>query len=384
MQFAFFYHSLISGWNHGNAHFLRGVATELLARGHDVRIFEPRDGWSIANLVDDHGPEAIAAFERAFPRLDSHRYDPARLDLERALDGVDVALVHEWNPPELVEAIGRCRARTGEFRAFFHDTHHRAVTDRESIAGVDLSGYDGVLAFGESLRQRYLEEGWERQVWTWHEAADTRVFRPLEAEEPTGDLVWIGNWGDGERDRRLRRYLVEPADRLELRTTVHGVRYPDPLVGEFDRRGIDYRGWVPNYRVPEVFAAHRMTLHVPRAPYLEALAGVPTIRVFEALACGVPLICAPWRDVEGLFTPGEDYLVADDPEQMADHLRAVRHDDRLAERLAEQGRHTILARHTCAHRVDQLLEICRATDLSAAGAPDRLERRSSSPASLEE
>ncbi len=379
MQFAFFYHSLVSDWNHGNAHFLRGVASELLDRGHGVRVFEPRDGWSITNLVDDHGREAIEQYEQAFPHLDCYRYRPEELDLERALDGVDVALVHEWNPTELVERIGERRARSGNFRVFFHDTHHRAVTDRDTIAGFDLSAFDGVLAFGESLRQQYLEEGWDEQVWTWHEAADTRVFRPLDVDEESDDLVWIGNWGDGERDVRLREYLVEPVDRLELETTVRGVRYPQPVLEEFDDRGIDYQGWVPNYRVPEVFGRHRMTLHIPRAPYLEALPGVPTIRVFEALACGIPLICAPWRDVEGLFETGRDYLLADNPEQMANHMRAIRHDDALADELADHGRKTILSRHTCAHRVEELIGICRATDLQSAPARDTLSPRRSAP-----
>ncbi len=65
MKFALFYHSLISDWNHGNAHFLRGIVSELLMRGHDVRVFEPLESWSVTHLVRDHGPQAIAAFHHA-------------------------------------------------------------------------------------------------------------------------------------------------------------------------------------------------------------------------------------------------------------------------------------------------------------------------------
>ena len=53
MRIACFYHSLVSDWNHGNAHFLRGVVSELLARRHEVRVWEPRGGWSRENLVAD-------------------------------------------------------------------------------------------------------------------------------------------------------------------------------------------------------------------------------------------------------------------------------------------------------------------------------------------
>ena len=106
-----------------------------------------------------------------------------------------------------------------------------------------------------------------------------------------------------------------------------------------------------------MFAAFRMTVHVPRRPYVRALPGIPTIRVFETLACGIPLVSSPWRDAEGLFTPGEDFLVAQDGAEMTHHLRRLLHDDKLAAGLAAHGLQTILARHTCAHRVDELIQI---------------------------
>ena len=62
LRVALFYHSLVSDWNHGNAHFLRGIASELQARGHEVRIFEPEDGWSRSNLLQECGEQAIEAF----------------------------------------------------------------------------------------------------------------------------------------------------------------------------------------------------------------------------------------------------------------------------------------------------------------------------------
>jgi spore maturation protein CgeB len=100
-----------------------------------------------------------------------------------------------------------------------------------------------------------------------------------------------------------------------------------------------------------------VTVHVPRRPYVEALPGIPTIRPFEALACGIPLVSAPWCDSEGLFRPGEDYLVARTGQEMRRHVRSVLNDPDLAAALAGNGRDTILARHTCAHRVDELLSI---------------------------
>lgn len=356
MKLVGFYHSLISDWNHGNAHFLRGVASELVARGHTVRVFEPADGWSVANLVRDHGTAAIAAFHAAYPQLASERYGAA-LDLDQALDGADAVLVHEWTDPELVGKIGRHRAAGGRYALLFHDTHHRSVTAPDELARYDLRDYDGVLAFGSVICDLYRNRGWAARAWTWHEAADTRMFGPRPEIVRDRDLVWIGNWGDDERAAELHAMLIEPVRALGLRAQVHGVRYPDAARRALAEAGIRYAGWLANFNVPAVFARHTVTVHVPRRPYVAALPGIPTIRMFEALACGIPLVSAAWRDDEALFTAGEDYLVARDPEEMRRLLRAVVHDRVLAAGLAQHGRATILARHTCAHRVDELFAI---------------------------
>ncbi len=85
-----------------------------------------------------------------------------------------------------------CRRSGGHFALLFHDTHHRAVSDAAAIADLALQDYDAVLAFGEVLRQRYLRLGWGRQVFTWHEAADTRLFRPMVCRTPRR-RTWCGS-----------------------------------------------------------------------------------------------------------------------------------------------------------------------------------------------
>jgi spore maturation protein CgeB len=373
MRVVVFCHSLLSDWNHGNAHFLRGVTTELALRGHDVRAFEPRDAWSAMNLVRDHGERALYLSQKAYPFVRSQRYTPEELDLDEALDGADVVLVHEWNQPALVARIGAHRRAAGSrYRLLFHDTHHRSVTDPDAIRRFDLSAYDGVLAFGEAVRDVYAREGWAKRVFVWHEAADVRVFRPMLGE-PLGDLVWIGNWGDDERSRALTEMLLEPARDLGLVARVHGVRYPATALRALQDHNVVYGGWLPNFRAPEIFASFRLTVHVPRNPYVEALRGIPTIRVFEALACGIPLVSAPWEDSERLFTPGKDFLVAKDGNEMREHMKMLLSDGVARRELAYHGRRTILNRHTTAHRVDELLAIVR--DLGVREVPPAKEIR---------
>lgn len=375
MRVVIFCHSLISDWNHGNAHFLRGVASELHSRGHDVRVFEPEDAWSVVNLRAAEGDAPIEAFFQAYPELSSIRYTPEQLDLDAALDAADLVLVHEWNDHHTVARIGAHRARASRgYVLLFHDTHHRSVTEPDSIGAYDLRHYDGVLAFGEPVRDAYLACGWAARAWTWHEAADIRRFYPRLSDRLEGDLVWIGNWGDDERTAELREFLIDPVRRLGLRARVYGVRYPEEARRELADAGIEYGGWLPNHAAPEAFSRFRVTVHVPRAPYVSALPGIPTIRPFEALACGIPLVVALWDTADGLFTPGEDFLFARTGREMESQLARVLADDGLRERLARRGLATIRARHTCAHRVDELLTI--ADEVRRAGTSREVERES--------
>jgi spore maturation protein CgeB len=269
----------------------------------------------------------------------------------------------------LVAALGDYRRSNTACRILFHDTHHRSATDPESMARYDLSAYDGVLAFGQVIRDIYLRNGWAKRAWVFHEAADVRVFQPMRRPPTLRDLVWIGNWGDGERCAELKEFLLTPVRSLRLSADVFGVRYPDDAVESLERGGIRYGGWVANFRVPEQFSCHRVTVHIPRRPYAQALPGIPTIRPFEALACGIPLVSAPWQDCESLFTPGRDFLFAHDGDEMKFRLRSVLEHTSLADSLADHGRRTVLKRHTCTHRAGELLEICRELDMDTSPQP---------------
>ena len=357
MRIAYFTHSLASCWNHGNAHFQRGVLRELILRGHQVAAYEPEDAWSLANLRRDHGEAGLDAWREAYPELDATTFRNAAAIAEAACAEADLVIVHEWNDPALVAEIGRRRAAGDRFRLLFHDTHHRMVSDPDAITAFDLSGYDGVLAFGETLAEAYRRQGWGRRVFVWHEAADVRLFRPPAEPAQRLGAVFIGNWGDGERGEELERFLLNPAAAAGVPLDIYGVRYPAKALAALRRRGVHYRGWLANALAPQVFARHLLTVHVPRRFYVDLLPGIPTIRVFEALACGIPLICAPWRDNEGLFRPGDDYLVAADGQAMTSAMQAIAADPDLAAALARSGLETILARHTCGHRADELLAI---------------------------
>jgi spore maturation protein CgeB len=357
IRFALLYQSLVSDWNHGNAHFLRGMMRALQARGHSTVCYERADNWSLTNLFKLN-PNAILEFQSRFPdlRFETYQLDTAESFLRQRLADADVALVNEWNEPEVIRLIGALCRELGVV-ALFHDTHYRVVLDDTYRQQLGLEQFGQILAFSPSVAERYRARGFAN-VTVLHEAADTTVFMPADVPKST-DVVFVGNYGDGDRSTELEEYVFAPRrDLPDLSYTIYGVRYPEHVVAQLnDGLDISYRGWLANVDVAQAYGAARVVLHVPRRQYVELLPGTPTIRVFEALASGACLISLPWEDTDALFDAGNDFAVAHSPREMRDLIDWLCRDDAARERIATHGYATVLARHTCAHRASQLLAL---------------------------
>lgn len=362
LRIAYIAHSLRSDWNNGNAHFLRGLLRALVSMGHDVIAFEPCTEWSIENLREETlGERSLQQFAELYPDLtiSTFRADDAQSALwwKTALRARDVVIFHEWNSPALAQMLLGLREEC-QFRLLFHDTHHRASSSPEQIRLFGTDRFDGVLCFGDSLRHIYESRFGIRRVWTLHEAADTTIFRPHAHAEKAEDVIWIGNWGDGERTREITEFLLEPARTLHNRSfCIYGVRYPEEGLNALEQAGVRYGGYLPNLQAPQAYAAARLTIHIPRQQYSRAMDGIPTIRVFEALACGIPLISAPWRDSEHLFNEG-DFVFVRNAMEMRRAMLLLLDNPAEAEAQTLRGLTTILSRHTCRHRAEELTEIC--------------------------
>jgi spore maturation protein CgeB len=371
LRWAFFYHSVRSDWNHGNAHFLRGLVRSLAEMGHESVCYEAAGNWSVSNLVATQGLRPLLDFRRRFSFVDVRLYQPQGLALlERKLcselDGVDVVVLHEWTAiehPALLELLLRLRRRCG-FRLLFHDTHYRVLTQPVRMARLGLERCDAVLAYSPSIADAYRERLHldPRSVHVVHEAADPLLFRPLAHDQsrPLDDALFVGNWGGDDRAAEFRAFFLRAARRHkdDRRFALYGVRYPEEMLRIVaNYYGVDYRGWLPNYRVPEAFAQAHVVLHVPRRQYVRMLYGTPTIRVFEALACGATLLSTPWPDTDRLFCAGEDYVVAETPAQQEAALQWLWKDETARARLGRNGRRRIMDGHTCLHRAEQIIRI---------------------------
>src|SRR5690242_18016190 len=186
LKIRLFAHSLVSDWNHGNAHFLRGLVRELMRMGHHVRCYEELGSWSLTNLVQqekERSIEAIDEFRKLYNELDIHFYKKdatLREFLVKELKDADVVIMHEWNDPQVVNTILSLKQQL-HFRALFHDTHHRAYSQAGQILKFHLHLIDGVLAFGEAIRRIYTEGFGMPRAYTFHEAAATDNFYPRQA-----------------------------------------------------------------------------------------------------------------------------------------------------------------------------------------------------------
>jgi spore maturation protein CgeB len=172
------------------------------------------------------------------------------------------------------------------------------------------------------------------------------------------DVLWIGNWGDEERAREFEEFLIAPAKALpDKKFVAYGVRYPEDARGRLRNAGIAHRGYLPNLEAPQAYASSKLALHLPRNPYANRLSGIPTIRVFEALACGATLLCSPWTDAERLFRAGEDFVCVASGPAMKETMTRFLEDDAARQQIGRSGLQTILDRHTTMHRAEQLTEI---------------------------
>ena len=357
MKICLFYHSIIADWNHGSAHFLRGIVTSLLNNGHQVIVYEPMNGWSIGNSISEEGHDLLNEFSKRFPAHQVRFFNEEKF-IPFMLNEVNLVIVHEWNKPELIKKIGTHKKFYGNYVLLFHDTNQRSKSTLSNINLFDLSGYDGVLAFGDILTQYYLQQNLTKNAWTWHEAADTNMFKPFEnSDQPGGDLVWIGNWKNDDRIEAIEEFILEPVRSLKLKTIFYGNHYPESALKLLKESDIEYGGWLPNYKIPEIYSNYKFTIHIPHRSNNERLPGIPTIRFFEAMACGIPLISAPWIDSSNLFHTNSDYIMVQNGTEMKKVICNVLENKQLRADLIKNGIETITNHHSCDLRVTELFRI---------------------------
>jgi len=341
--------SITSSWGNGHATNYRGLCGELVRRGHDVLFLERDVPWY----------RASRDFAAPYVRL----YDsPAELRerFEHRVRDADLVLVGSF-VPDGIEVGGWILDTAGGAVAFWDiDTPVTAASlergDCPYLSRELLDRYDLYLSFtGGPLPERLAG----RRARPFHCLVDADAYRPLDTEQRFA-LGYLGTYS-ADRHAALRRLLLEPARRLAAEAfVVGGPQYPDTADWPENVRHVDH---VAPAEHPRFYASQRLTLNVTRAPMVAA-GWSPSVRLFEAAACGVPVVSDGWPGLETFFVPGEEILVA---ETADDVVRMLAHTDeaRLVE-IGRQARARVLAEHTAERRATQLEEHVASLQWAAA------------------
>lgn len=345
MRILFLGLSITSSWGNGHATNYRALVRELSARGHEVLFLERDVPWYAEARDLPEPPWGRAELYGSLEELERHAGAAAAADLvvvgSYVPEGVAVA---EW----VLERAGGAVA--------FYDIDTPVTLgklrrgDREYLSPELVGRFDLYLSFTGGPTLRMLEEEFgARRALAFHCLVDPDAYRPLQ-RIPIWDLGYLGTYSE-DRQPILEQLLLEPARRVpEAETVVAGPRYPEEIAWPANVERIEH---VAPGEHPAFYASQRFALNVTRVQMREA-GWSPSVRLFEAAACGVPVISDRWEGLEAIFTPGEEILVADSAGDVVRYLAETGEDRRLA--IAERARARVLAEHTAARRCEQLEE----------------------------
>jgi len=335
--------SITSSWGNGHATTYRGLVRGLVRRGHRVLFLERDMPWYADNRDLPHPP-----YGRTVLYADRH-------DLMRYADAVrdaDLVVVGSYVPEGT--AIGRWVLRTARGATAFYDIDtpvtlaRLAGGDAEYISGALVRRYDLYLSFtGGPTLERLEREFGARRARALYCSVDETVYRP--ARGPAAwDLAYMGTYS---RDRQpaLDRLLLAPARAWRAgRFAVVGAQYPARLRWP---RNVCHEAHCPPREHRAFYTAQRFTLNITR-PDMVAAGYSPSVRLFEAAACGTPIISDWWSGLETLFTPDEEILVARSTTDVLRYLQQMPDEQRRA--IGARARRRVLAAHTADHRAAEL------------------------------
>lgn len=336
--------SLSSSWGNGHATTYRALLRAFAARGHEVTFLERDVPWYAAS--------------RDLARPDFCRFalyadlDELKRRWAAEVAGADAVIVGSYVPDGV--AVGAWVQATARGVTAFYDIDtpvtlaKLAAGDEAYLSAELIPGYDLYLSFtGGPMLERIMRRYGAPAARALYCSVDADAYQPRP--EPTRwDLSYLGTYSP-DRQPALERLLLEPARRApRLKFCVAGPQYPDDIDWPVNVERLEH---VPPAEHPAFYAASRFTLNVTRADMIAA-GYSPSVRLFEAAACGTPIISDLWDGLDTLFRPAREIVLARGPEDVLDVLTRVHEPARRA--MAEAARARILTAHTAAHRAAEL------------------------------
>lgn len=341
--------SVTSSWGNGHATTYRGLIRELDRAGHRVTFLERDVPWYAANRDMPRPPWCATHLYQTLEDLKAHAATVARADL----------VVVGSYVPDGVE-VGRWVQETAGGVAAFYDIDTPVTLakldrhDHEYIAPEIMPGYDLYLSFTGGPTLRRIEQDYgvpmARPLYC---SADPELYYPEPRTAPRWDLGYLGTYSD-DRQPTLDRLLVEPARRTpQARFVVAGPQYPGTIDWPANVERIEH---CPPAEHRAFYNAQRFTLNVTRADMIRA-GWSPSVRLFEAAACGTPIVSDWWEGLDSLFEPGREIIIGETPDDVGRLLAEMTAEEARA--MGACARARVLAAHTAAHRAEELLDAWR-------------------------
>ena len=337
--------SVTSSWGNGHATTYRALIEALARRGHRVTFLERDTPWYRSHR------------DLAKPANWTVKLYGELQDLPRLFGGLirraNLVMLGSYVPDGLAIAEW-VTTHTQGITAFYDiDT---PVTLSHLEGGLDyisasmIPRFDLYLSFAGGPIPGMIEDTYgSPMARALYCSADTGLYRPQPAA-PRWSLGYLGTYSD-DRQPQLEKLLLAPARQLAgERFVVAGSKYPDDLVWPHNVERIQH---LAPREHPAFYAQQRFTLNATRAD-MRALGFSPSVRLFEAAACGVPIISDRWPGIETIFTPCREILLASHPEEVVQILRDLPDETRLS--IADHARRRIFRDHTPDHRARQLEE----------------------------
>ncbi len=343
MKIVIFGLSLTSSWGNGHATTYRGLVRELVRRGHDVHFVERDVPWYAKNRDLNELPGARLSLYASLDEL------PRFLDEVRTADAV---IVGSYVPDGIVVGEWVIANASGVTAFYDIDTPVTLAKLRDGNAGYISAAliprYQVYLSFTGGPILRQLEKEWgspaARPLYC---SVDPSAYYP-EARKPQWDLGYLGTYSM-DRQPGLERLLMEPAMDLPARRfVVAGSQYPEDIIWPGNVERIEH---LPPAGHRRFYNRQRFTLNLTRADMIAA-GYSPSVRLFEAAACGTPIISDEWEGLDAFFTPGTEILIAKDSHDVERLLWTL--SDEAAATIGQAARKRVLAHHTAAHRAEEL------------------------------
>lgn len=337
--------SITSSWGNGHATTYRGLVRALASRGHDVLFLERDVPWYASNRDLPNPPYGRTELYGSLDELKQRFTGSVR----RA----DVVIVGSYVPQGV--AVGEWVTSTARGITAFYDIDtpvtlgKLARNDTEYLAKPLIPKYRLYLSFtgGPILRklERELGSPMARPLYC---SFDPELYAPDPSVEKRWDLGYLGTYSDC-RQPPLERLMLEAARSWpEGRMVVAGPQYPASIVWPKNVERIDH---LPPPEHRRFYCAQRFTLNVTRSDMVAA-GWSPSVRLFEAAACGTPIISDPWDGLDSIFTPGVEILISRSAEDTLRSLRELSEPARLE--MGKRARARVMADHTATHRAKEL------------------------------